>query len=80
MLGSFCVDWLRDANLLELDTTEHVDKKSTSYIKITEVVSKKSSNKFIPLHYTDKLPMIVTPKSYKNKGDKKILGGYLLNG
>lgn len=70
MLGSFCVDWLRDASLLELDTTERVDNKSTSYIKITEVILKKISNKSIPLHYPDKLPMIVTPKPYKKNGGR----------
>jgi hypothetical protein len=80
ILGSFCVDWLRDANLLELDTTEYIDNKSTSYLKITESVSKKVLNYTTPLHYPDKLPMIVKPKNYKKVGDKEILGGYLLNG
>jgi hypothetical protein len=79
MLGSFCIDWLRDANLLELDTTDYVDNKSTSYIKITEAVSIKVLNKTVPLHYPDKFPMIVTPKKYKKIGDREVLGGYLLN-
>jgi hypothetical protein len=40
MLGSFCVDWLRNSNLLELDTTDYVDNKAISYIKFARDVSK----------------------------------------
>jgi hypothetical protein len=32
-LGSFCVDWLRDANLLELDATNLIDNKNYILLK-----------------------------------------------
>jgi DNA-directed RNA polymerase len=87
MLGSFCVDWLRDANLLELDVTDYIDNKTISYIKTSEAIKKHISSKSIPLNIPDKIPMIVKPKKYIKKdytdlenNSKEILGGYLLNG
>jgi hypothetical protein len=83
MLGSFCIELLRDTNLLELDTINNEDK-TISYIKIAKEVSKKISYQTIPLNVPNKIPMIVKPKKYlrvklNNNKTKEILGGYLLN-
>ena len=79
-IGSIIIDWMRQADLVSINLVKN-NKEFQNRVVPSTNISGYIDNKSTKLMYLPlKIPMIVKPKKYyKDKHNRDVLGGYLLN-